>query len=257
MNHLLVFPEELVDDSTDQTSSVRISGERARYLKEFHQLKVGDSKRAIVYKQGEGEVICREVSNGEFRFSLRYVRGEPSQLPFTLVQGLSRPQTIKKILRYGAMLRLERVVFLPTEFGEKSYRQSKILQPENQKYEIVKGLEQIGNPYPPEIVVARSLASYLDELSNRGLKFIAHPEADATLLDYQEELSSDMPREIVMALGPEAGWSDKEVLAFRDAGFSAIHLGSDHLRVEVAFVTMIAQLKLLSTRANPKRHGER
>jgi len=46
--------------------------------------------------------------------------------------------------------------------------------------------------------------------------------------------------EIVLALGPEGGWTDAELKSFRDAGWVLASLGNTILRAETAAIAAIA-----------------
>jgi RsmE family RNA methyltransferase len=49
-------------------------------------------------------------------------------------------------------------------------------------------------------------------------------------------------RPVVLAIGPEGGFIDREVDAFREIGFSTVSLGPRILRVETALACMIGRL---------------
>jgi RsmE family RNA methyltransferase len=48
---------------------------------------------------------------------------------------------------------------------------------------------------------------------------------------------------VVLAFGPERGWSDSERDRLRDHGFTLAHLGSRVLRVETAVVAAVSVVK--------------
>jgi 16S rRNA (uracil1498-N3)-methyltransferase len=66
---------------------------------------------------------------------------------------------------------------------------------------------------------------------------LAESEQDARLADV---LDSDRSGEIVLAIGPEGGWTDSELAAFRDAGWNFASLGSTILRAETAAIAAAA-----------------
>jgi 16S rRNA (uracil1498-N3)-methyltransferase len=45
---------------------------------------------------------------------------------------------------------------------------------------------------------------------------------------------------VVLALGPEGGWTDEEVKLFQDAGWVSASLGSTILRAETAAIASLA-----------------
>jgi len=78
-----------------------------------------------------------------------------------------------------------------------------------------------------------------------GIFFHEKPLAQKNLSHY---LSSE-PKKIFVAIGPEGGFSSKEVQLFLDRGFAPGYLGSTILRCETAVVAALAALKILCLEA--------
>ncbi len=243
MNYLFFRKEESAD-----YSSATVVGERARYVSEFHHPVVGGEYSALLESVGSATAVCEQVSNESITFRLKQrVEQGPHYLPITIIQGICRPQTMKKVLQYAAMFRLERILFLPTQQGEKSYRHSKLFQSERQMSELIKGAEQVGNAYLPTVTLVSSLKEGVDEVPTNSVRFIGEPGGGAriahSVMKTMEE-GSPFPQDIVLAIGPEAGWSDDELHLFHGSDFQRFSLGEDHLRVEVALTTILGQLLL-------------
>ncbi|MGB7584227.1 MAG: RsmE family RNA methyltransferase, partial [Terriglobales bacterium] len=66
--------------------------------------------------------------------------------------------------------------------------------------------------------------------------FLSESEKDVMLKD---ALQSSAP-DIVLALGPEGGWSDSESDQFREFGWSSASLGTTILRAETAAIAAVA-----------------
>jgi len=45
---------------------------------------------------------------------------------------------------------------------------------------------------------------------------------------------------VLLAFGPEGGWREQELVAFRDAGWTAASLGDSILRAETAVIAAVA-----------------
>ena len=69
-------------------------------------------------------------------------------------------------------------------------------------------------------------------------RFFAHPGGAATMADIADKLRE--AHEIVLAVGPEGGFTDAEARHALDAGWRAIDLGPRILRVETAALAMVA-----------------
>jgi 16S rRNA (uracil1498-N3)-methyltransferase len=66
---------------------------------------------------------------------------------------------------------------------------------------------------------------------------LAESEQQTMLKDV---LHTPSPRDIVLALGPEGGWTPSELELFRDAGWIAASLGNTILRAETAAIAALA-----------------
>ena len=103
--------------------------------------------------------------------------------------------------------------------------------------------KQSGRSRIPILEPPRTLEAALsDPLS--GVRIVLDPMGnplERTLLEQARESGSS-----VLAIGPEGGWSAKEIGAFQDAGFVPIRLGPRTLRSETAAIVSTAILQCLA-----------
>ena len=173
--------------------------------------------------------------------SLHVTEELPQSLPLTLLVAVPRPQTIKKVLQLAACCGLRAVNFVRTVNVDKSYLQSKSLEAKNIEAELIKGLEQSGDGVFPQISVSRSLSSVLQGLPPEALRLMADLGPDSSI----PRRATAQSRAIVLALGPEAGWSEEERGLFMKHGFHTLSLGNRMYRVEHALALILGQIMLL------------
>jgi 16S rRNA (uracil1498-N3)-methyltransferase len=53
-------------------------------------------------------------------------------------------------------------------------------------------------------------------------------------------------RTAALAIGPEGGWTDEEIVAARSAGFAEASLGENILRTETAVLASLAVLRFVA-----------
>ena len=97
--------------------------------------------------------------------------------------------------------------------------------------------EQSRRSSPPEISKPFKLKDAI-ALSGSTRVLLSESEPEATLKD---ALQSHSPGgEVVLALGPEGGWTESELILFREAGWSPASLGNTILRAETAAIAAMA-----------------
>jgi 16S rRNA (uracil1498-N3)-methyltransferase len=97
--------------------------------------------------------------------------------------------------------------------------------------------EQSRRAAPPEIATPARIS----ELSNLqgNLRIVLAESEEQTRL--RDVLKSDVPRSgLVLAVGPEGGWTDDELQSCRQAGWISASLGSTILRAETAAIAATA-----------------
>jgi 16S rRNA (uracil1498-N3)-methyltransferase len=241
MNSLLI-----VADEGWESGRIRLVGPRAGGVYGTHQFQEG--QEIHVAKLGGDKGIARVVRFSSDLIELDLVSCAPSLAlrPIDLVVGLSRPQTLKKVIQAATMAGVRSLHFVHTESGEKSYLTSHVLQPDALQLEVIKSLEQIGEGLYPTVHVHRSFRYFVSHhlpalgAEQPGVRLIASPNSNG-LTTAQLEMSY---RSMVLAVGSEAGWSEAEVAALCTQGFEKVGLGQRVVRVEVALLMLLGQALL-------------
>ena len=247
VNSLVVLPQEVIDPTR-----ARLEGARALYAFETHGVRDGQTIKVCVLGglRGEAKVLSATTSSVVLELNLSLPSLEP--IPFSLLVGVSRPQTVKKVIQAAVMFGVSSLHFVRSELGEKSYLQSRSLDSDQIEEETVKALEQVWDSRAPEIVVHRTFSYFMEnklagiaaslEAQTSGLRaqgFVAHP-GGARLRCSDAARLKDSPA--IIAIGPERGWSDAEVRAFAGSGFQVVGLGDRVVRVELALVFLMGTL---------------
>lgn len=258
MNSLIVLPQEIRDGSI-----AVLSGPRARYALDTHGVREGQSLKVAVMDGMRGEGRILSASMDEVSISITLSESGLKPTPVSLIVGVSRPQTVKKVIQSAVMFGVSSLHFVRSERGEKSYLQSRSLDADQIEEETIKAMEQVWDSRRPEILAHRSFSYFMDqkfpslvEATRRAgeggtvVKLLAHPGGSSLTC-------TDSPRvsdaSAVIAIGPERGWSDGEVQAFEESGFQRIGLGERVFRVELALVFLLGQLAILRTSAGSPR----
>ncbi len=243
MNRIIFESEERSADG-----HVRFGGSRARHVFSVLRAAPGDTVR-----MGElgGERFDSAVLVDVSAQSCAARLGPPSpplsRNPADLLLALPRPKCLRRLLPQIAALGPARVFVTAAEKVEKAYWGATALEPGECRERLMDGLCQSGDTILPEIRIVRRLKPFVqDEIPSLypdpRSRLIAHPEKSTRLLPRHDWRSSAAAtgRPLLIAVGPEGGWSEFEIGLFGDAGFSRISLGERTLRTDTAVVALLS-----------------
>jgi RsmE family RNA methyltransferase len=233
----------LVLITADEASSgLQPDDPRARHLRETVGLAVGGSFHVGIENGLRGIATITALAP-KLTFSVGWEKSAQSRLPLTVLIGLPRPQTAKKVLHDLASLGAARLIFFESAKGDPGYLTSSLWKDGEWREQVLKGTEQACSTLVPEVTRVGSLGEALVGLEANAWKLALDPyEATGA-----PEISAPA-KAAVLAIGPERGFADEEREALRAAGFAFAHLGDRILRVEAAALVggalMLAQLRV-------------
>jgi RsmE family RNA methyltransferase len=204
---------------------------RARHLRETVGVRLGSTFHVGIVNRRRGLATIASLEP-TLRFTVRWEAVPQTRLPLTVIVGLPRPQTAKKLLHDLASLGVDRIIFFEAEKSDRSYAQSSLWRDDEWREPLRKGAEQACCAHAPSVRHQPDLASALRDIDSQGWNvsldpYVASGPFGAAAKNFSHGC---------LALGPERGWSDAERHALADAGFTAYHLGDRILRVETAAV---------------------
>lgn len=177
------------------------------------------------------------------RITLACRHDTPSLEPWIdLVLAPPRPRALKRLLPQLASLGVGRIVLVGAEKVEKAFWGAQLLKPEVYRPLFVEGLMQAGTTACPVLDVEKSFARYLqsarfDEAFAASRRLVAHPGERCDALSPRGD-----GERIVLAVGPEGGWTAQEVALLEEKGFRTLSLGRRILRTDTALIALIARL---------------
>ena len=234
-NHLECFfvpPEQVSNES------IIISGNEFRHLQKVKRKRVGDQ---IQITDGDGNFYTAKLSQikatqatAEIVKKQRLV-GE-TLVAITLAQGLIRSQKMDWIIEKGTELGIKR--FIPVETNYSQVRPSDLKYSRWEKI-TQSAIKQCGRSYLPKIEKKRKSNDLLEYLTKPVI--FAHPgikdSVSGIILDLNRKRTF---RELSLLIGPEGGFSEDEVLNFKEWGFHQVQLGNRRLRSETAALILVA-----------------
>jgi RsmE family RNA methyltransferase len=219
--------------------------ERSIHLLKVLHKKAGDTFEAGLLDAGSGGGLGRgkieKVSiDGSVSFSFQKEAPPVPRLPVRVGVGFPRPIQIRRLLRDLSSLGVEAVDLFGTELGEKSYRDTKLLDDGGARAALIEGAAQSRDTTIPALGVFPDLADWLRERSwGKSPRSSAVPllvAADNVRPEGAMSRITPTMRPVVLAIGSERGWTDHERDLLEDAGFLRLSLGSRALRTETACI---------------------
>ena len=227
-------------------------------LKVLHK-KTGDSFEAGVLggNRGLGRIDAIRL-DGSIVYSLDLREEPPPRFPIRVAVGFPRPIQIRRLLRDLSNMGLEAVDLIGTELGEKSYRDTKLLVDGGAHAALVEGAVQARDTRIPVLSAYSELKEWLSErpwekpvpsnenqsLDQRqkwsGYVGVSRSPILVALDNIRPEgcltLLSALGQSLILAVGCERGWSDRERDELEKAGFVRLSMGDRPLRTETACV---------------------
>ncbi|HTJ79973.1 MAG TPA: 16S rRNA (uracil(1498)-N(3))-methyltransferase [Rariglobus sp.] len=161
--------------------------------------------------------------------------------PITLLIGLPRPQTARDILRDATTLGATSIHFVTTERTDPNYATSSLWTTDEWRRHCLAGAAQAFDTRIPEITWTRTLADSINLLPTDTARLaLDNYEATLAIGDVVAASKTAKPTPLVLALGPERGWGDKDRGTLRASRFTLAHLGSRVLRTETAAVASLS-----------------
>jgi 16S rRNA (uracil1498-N3)-methyltransferase len=203
--------------------------------------KLGDQFKFTILNKGMALGTITELSLQQCIVEFKELTSSPPAW-FQLIVGVSRPQTTKKILEHATTFGVQKIHFFKAELSEKSYLTSKVFEEKNLLECLIDGLSQsaLYTHLPKVEVSPYNPASTYKDHAQKYILDIADSHSFISLKD-----SLDFTHPITLAIGPERGFTKKDLETFHQAGFKSVKISSSILRVEHAIYSAVSQLELL------------
>ena len=234
MNLVLLEHSDFVD-----THRVCLKGRRLVHALQVLRAVRGDTLRVGLLDGKLGKGVIEQIDNTSMEMVVEFDADPPAKLPVRLILALPRPKVLNRLIAAAASMGIREIDLINAWRVEKAYWESPRLSEENLRLQSILGLEQAGDTILPSIRLHRLFTPFVREELPVQLKgqvaLLANPCAN-------EEAARKVTEPVVLAIGPEGGFIDREVETFRDIGFTEVRFGPRILRVETALAFLIGRL---------------
>jgi 16S rRNA (uracil1498-N3)-methyltransferase len=236
VNLILIEQNEMGADGT-----VCLSGSRARHIHEVLKPLPGKSIRVGLINGLRGQGTILELSVDRVVLGCTFDESPPPAPRVDLLLALPRPKVMRRLWAQLAAMGVGRIILTNATKVERVYFDTHVLQPETYRPLMIEGLQQSQDTQVPEVTIRKQfkilVEDELDILFPYGGRLLADPAAPNRLRDL---IFDDPGMRVLIAVGPEGGWTDYEVDLLKRHGFRSVSMGQRTLRADTACVAILA-----------------
>lgn len=225
-------------------ASVNLDKAQSHYLGSVLRLKVG--RDAVLFNGRGGEYLCSvvDVARNQVTLDVRSYTDidRESKLGLTLQIALSKGDRFEWALQKATELGVTRIQPIISERTEVKLTDDRLHKKVAHWRGVVRSAcEQSGRTTLPELEFPQSFSDILlcAESSSSSLKLILDPLDGLSVRELPDTA------DILLAVGPEGGFSEQEIDSAKKAGYRSLNMGPRILRTETAPLAAISAIQSL------------
>lgn len=231
------MPRFPVDEKKIENGKAFLSGTDYRHVVKVLRMKEGEAITLFDENSVEYEGRITQVGSKEVVVDIVSSRKVETDSPLriTLMQGLPKGDKMDYIIEKATEIGVHTIVPVVTERSqvrtiEKKKRWERIA---------VEASKQCGRTKPPAIENTLNFNEAVKYYDDNELALILHVGSQVSLKDFLKN-TLQHPTNIIVLIGPEGGFSEKEVLLATEMGFTSLGLGPRTLRTETAGIAVLS-----------------
>ena len=236
MNLILIEPHEL------SGNTATIGGHRAAHIHHVLSGQPGGSVRVGLLDGPLGVAVIEAIGADSVRLACEWEGHPPPVPPVDFLLALPRPKVMRRLWAQLAALGVGHIALTNAFKVERSYFDTHMVTEATYRPLLMEGLQQAQDTRLPRVSVHKRLKPLvedrLDELFPDTLRLLADPGAKTTVA---AAIPQNPTRRLLLAVGPEGGWTDYEREMLLRNGFEAVGMGPRTLRTDTACIALIAQ----------------
>lgn len=248
MNLILLEPAEV-----DSAGRAHLVGKRAAHIREVLKAARGHTVRVGVVDGPSGTASVEEVGEPGVTLKCTLEKDVPPRPAVDLLLALPRPKVMRRLWAQLAAAGVGRIVLTNASKVERVYFDTHVLKPETYRPLLIEGLQQAQDTRLPEVSIHKQfkilVEDELDKLFPSGARLLADPSAPHRV---GEMIPPGPDVRVLLAVGPEGGWTEYELKLLAAHGFQPVSMGDRTLRSDTACVALLALIHDLLARARPR-----
>jgi 16S rRNA (uracil1498-N3)-methyltransferase len=222
-----------------------IDGQELTHLQRVLRLGPGDRVTVFDDMGWEHEAVIQSLTaeRGEIEIRRSHEARRESSLHITLALGLTKGEKMDLVVEKATELGAQTVIPFTSTHSVPKLDAAKIAKRTERWRKIaLSAAKQCGRTQVPEVLPLCDLAALGD--GRAALKLLFWEKEEQRSLQQVHE-QNPFAKSLLLAIGPEGGFSTEEANFARTRGFETIHLGRRILRAETAAVTVVSLAQFL------------
>jgi RsmE family RNA methyltransferase len=236
LNLILLEPREIANDG-----AVSLSGPRAEHIIQVLRARPGDTVRVGVVDGGVGAGRVTTVTDRTVDLQCELEVAIPPRPAVDLLMAVPRPKVMRRLWAQIAALGVGQIILTNASRVERNYFDTHVLSETCYRPLLIEGLQQARDTRVPTVFIRRQLKvlveDELDALFGPGLRVTAHPGIGQPL---SETIRARAGQRVLVAIGPEGGWTPFELDLLAAHGFQTADAGPRALRSDTACVAILS-----------------
>ena len=224
-----------------------ITGQELEHLRKVLRLQSGDRITVFDDAGWEHEAVIRALSatQGEIEIIRSYQAQRESPLQLTLAVGLTKGEKIDFVVEKATELGVQTIIPFASTYAVPKLDERKIAaRAERWRKIALSAAKQSGRTRVPEVLPLITFSDLLTREQPEAAKLLFwENETEQSLRQAHDKLRD--AKALLIAIGPEGGFSPIEAERAREHGFEPVHLGRRILRAETAAVAALSLVQFL------------
>ncbi len=235
MNLIIVYSTEI-----DETHRVFLTDQRAQHIRKVLKPEIGKSLRIGILDGPLGEGVVESIDKSGVRLRCIFSENAPMRPNIDILMAMPRPKVLKRLWAQISAMGVDRIILTNAEKVERCYFDTHVLDPDFYTPLLVEGLQQAKDTRLPRVEIHRQLKPFIEDelqkISSNSTKIIADPSGEKRV---SKIISQKTDQRVLLAIGPEGGWTPYEIDLLKTHGFIAAQIGSRILRTDTACIALL------------------
>lgn len=236
MNLILLQPEDFFDEGL-----AVLSDDRAHHIRKVLKAEPGQVLRIGLLDGPLGSGTVLSCDHHTVSLHCSFESELPPRPQIDLLLAMPRPKVMRRLWAQLAAMGIGRIVLVNAAKVERFYFDSHVLDPIHYRERLREGLQQARCTYLPEVFIRPRFKPFvedeLEHLFREHHKLLADPSGEKRISNCVFDA-----RRVVLAIGPEGGWTAFEIDLLQQVGFETVAMGSRILRTDTACIGLLAVL---------------